>query len=263
MKRNIAFLLTITAMLASCEKGGEVSSSKDLPSSEEFSSSLPSSEEKLHIPSPMVGTWYISSSQMGVLPLNGIFEIFENDTLSIGERTLSLQGHYAGYEEAYEFVYNSIHFIVSYDEEKSGIDWGYQNGEDQDFGFALSEPLSNKYDYEGEDYPMAQIKEYLGTSLDVPTMKGTPYKLKLYTSSLYNAKCAALEIGATTLEETITYISTLTEGGYVFSKNGADIKNDTFTVGYDANKTYSLRIIYFSDANETDVFFYNYNENIQ
>ena len=119
------------------------------------------------------------------------------------------------------------------------------------------------YDYEGESYPMSQIKEYLGTSLDVPAMKGTSYKLKLYASSLYNAKCAALEISSTTLEETIAYISALTEGGYVFSKNGTNVKNDAFTVGYDADKNYTLRIIYFSDANETDIFFYNYNANIQ
>lgn len=262
MKRNLAFLLTLTAMLASCE-GGKETSSENVSNSEEISSILPSSEEKLHIPSTMIGTWYITSSQMGVLPLNGIFKIFENDTLSIGIRTLSLQGHYAGYEETYEFVYNSIHFIASYDAEKNGIDWGYQNGDDQDFGFALSEPLSNKYDYEGESYPMSQIKKYLGTSLDVPAMKGTSYKLKLYTSSLYNAKCAALEISSTTLEETIAYISALTEGGYVFSKNGTNVKNDAFTVGYDADKNYTLRIIYFSDANETDIFFYNYNANIQ
>lgn len=270
MKRSLVFLLTLISLLSSCGEGERSSSSQDSFDTNEISSpdASPSSpdsslsSEEIHTPSEMVGKWYITSSQMGVLPVNGIFEIFDNDTLSIGQRTLSLEGNYAGYEDTYEFVYKSIHFIVSYDAEKDGIDWGYQNGENQDFGFAESEPLNNSYAYEGDTYPINQIKEYLGTSLDVPGMTATSYKLRLYKSSLYDAKCAALEISTTTLEETIAYVATLTENGYVFSKNGSEIQEDTFTVGYDAKKTYSIRIIHFSDTEETDVFFYNYNTNI-
>ncbi|HBN00367.1 MAG TPA: hypothetical protein DD384_03945 [Firmicutes bacterium] len=266
MKRDFIFLLTLISLLPSCGSGREETSSTSqeglLTSEASSKEDSTSSKEELHIPVEMVGTWYITSSQMGVLPVNGIFEISGDDTLLIGERTLSLNGNYAGYEEAYEFVYKSIHFIVSYDAEKNGIDWGYQNGENQDFGFAESEPLSNSYDYEGEEYPMNQIKEYLSTTLDVPAMAASSYKLKLYESSLYSAKCAALEISTTTLEDTIGYVAALVNEGYTFSKNGEEIKDDVFTAGYDANKVYSLRIIYFPDEKETNVFFYNYNAKI-
>lgn len=199
---------------------------------------------------------------MGVLPLNGIFDIADDDTLSIGERTLTLRGHYANYDETYLFVYGSIQFIVSYDADKKGLDWGYANGDDQDYGFAESEPINNGYAYEGSDYPMETINKYIGTSGSVPAYESSTYKLKLFTS-YYNAKpCGGLEIPSTTLDAMKSYIDSLIEAGYAFPKYGGVAAAGSFYVGYDADKIYTLRIIFFSDDSEVDIFYHAYDETL-
>lgn len=208
----------------------------------------------------MIGRWYIVSSTTGSLPLNGIFDICGDDTLEIGERTLSLSGHYAGYEESYLFTYGTIKFIVSYDGSQEGIDWGYQNGEAYDLGFASSTPLSDAYDYEGDAFPMDKINDYLGTSGSIKPMEASAYRLKLFTSSLTNQKCASVEVMETTLKKTTNYIAELIEEGYLFPAYGGSLGEGNFAIGYDASKTYLLRIIFFSEDKETDIFIYSYDE---
>lgn len=270
MKRRLLYLLTIPLLLASCsikEETSQNTSSSEETSSQESESSSESIEE-IHIPTKMVGRWYISSSNMGEIPVNGIFDINEDDTLEIGERTLSLKGNYAGYTDSYEFVYGTIHFIVSYDEEDNGINWAYQNGETYDFGFAKDEPTtSNTYEYEGAEYPMDMINEYLGTEGNVPAFEASYYYLDLFTSSMYDAKCANVEIDGTTKESTASYISSLVEAGYTFSNFENSVTASTFYYGYDANKIYSLRVIFYEEDTEeeceTDIFIYKYNEKIK
>ena len=270
MKTKLLLLLTIPLLLASCQKAetnsSSLSSSEDnseYVDSSENSKENTSSEEELHIDKKMVGTWYITSSSMGILPVNGIFEIFSNDTLAIGSRTLNLQSLYAVYEGAFEFVYGTIHFIASYDEDKNGIDWGYINGTDQDFGFAESQPIT-QYDYEGEDYPMDKINEYLGTTGNVPAYEASYYYLDLYESSLYDgAKSADLEIRGASAETTAAYISKLIGEGYTFSTFTGSVTDRVFYHGYDPEKMYSLRIVFFKESTpeecEADIFFYNFN----
>ncbi len=266
MKKSVLYLALSALLLAGCsspegEKGSSDVSSDVTP--RESSSLVGSdSQAEISIPEEMVGRWYIISSTTGVLPLNGIFDICGDDTLEIGERTLELAGHYAGYEESYLFTYGTIKFIVSYDASKKGIDWGYQNGETYDLGFASSEPLSNGYDYEGDTFPMDKINEYLGTSGSIKAMESSTYRLKLFTSSLNNLKCASVEVSETTLKKTMDYISELIKDGYSFPAYGGSLSSGSFAIGYDASKTYLLRIIFFSEDEEADIFIYNYDETL-
>ena len=274
MKKNV-LLITLPALLLLSCSGGENSlsssisgSDSDLSSSEVSPSLSPndesdlSSSEDIHIPSEIVGTWYITSTFNGVLPLNGIFDITSEDTLLIGEQTLSLSGHYEE-ESDFLFVYGTINFIVSYDAEKDGVDWGYQNGETWDMGFSSSEPLSTKYAYEGASFPLAMINDYLSTDGDIPAMSAGTYKLRLYNSSLYDADVAAVEMMGTTLQGTMDYIAALQEAGFVFPSYLGSLSASSFAEGYDQSKTYFVRIIFFENEDiedETDLFVYNYSD---
>lgn len=268
-KTPLILLLTAAAMLASCSQGGNSASSsseKKSPSSDSISSnasssgseSKDSSSEALHVLPEMVGRWYIYSSSAGVLPINGIFDIADDDTLAIGEVVLSLAGNYAGFDDTYLFTYGTIQFIVSYDAEKKGLDWGYQNVDTYDFGFATSTPVSDGYDYESSDYPMAMINEYIGTSGEVPAYASSTYKLKLFNSSLNNKPSGDLEIPSTSLLAVKAYLDALVDGGYTFPTYSGETAASTFYVGYDADKVYTLRIIYFADDQEAHVFYYAY-----
>lgn len=269
MKKKLPLLLATSLMLVGCVDHPSTSSSsnEDDSSSENTSSST---DETLHVQSEMVGTWYISSVTEGLFEINSIFKINANDTLEIGQRTLTLQGHYENFEETYKFVYGTITFIASYDAEHKGIDWGYKNGNDADMGFAQSEPVSDviKYDYEGTEYPLSKIKEYLETALDIPSPDGSQYRLQLYISALYSdAKCAYLGVQGYTTKQTLTYLKVLQTSGYTFySSLPSKVSNDTFYTCYDETKTYSIRIHHYAktsnDPEEMSIFIYKYDEKI-
>ena len=256
-------------LLAGCSTASDSSSSLSPEESISACDSADSSEEScsldVHIPSEMVGTWYVISSTTGTIPLNGIFEIKSDDTLEIGERTLALMGTYATFDDAYLFSYGTIRFIVSYDSSKEGIDWGYQNGEDYDLGFASSEPIDDSYDYEGDTFPMGKINEYLGTEGSITPMSASTYRLKLFTSSLNEMKCASIEMPGTKLKSTMSYIADLIEEGYSFPAYGGSLSAGSFAIGYDQTKTYLVRIIFFDnddEEDETDMFIYSYDETL-
>lgn len=273
MKKSI-LLFIVPFLLVGCN---ETSNSE--------SQEMGSSTITLTTPSEFIGTWYITSSPNGVFELNSIFEIKDDDTLEIGQRTLTLSGRYENFEGTYKYTYGTIVFIVSYDSEHNGLDWGYiNNGVYKDFGFASSEPLSDtKYAYEGENFPMDLIKNYLGTTLDIPTYENEKYRLQLFTSSLYKAKSAAIEAPDTTPAKTLDYIHELMSSGYTFytaAKGTTDsssssttsiepvdsieeVEDHKFYIAYDSTKTYTIRIIHFADDSETDIFVYNYNEAIE
>ncbi len=267
-KKPFVLLFAASALLASCGQGGSQNSSASSSqaqssqasssSSEEPISSSTSSSQTLHVTEEMVGRWYIYSSSAGVLPINGIFDINDDDTLDIGQVTLSLSGNYANFDDTYLFTYGTIQFIVSYDASNKGLDWGYQNGDTYDFGFATDTPVSSGYNYEGSEYPMAMINEYIGTKGEVPAFASSTYKLKLFNSSLNDKPSADLEIPSTNLDAVKTYLDTLVENGYTFSTYSGTAVSQTFYVGYDADKTYTLRVIYFADNSEAHVFYYSY-----
>ncbi len=296
MKKNLLLLLATSMLLGSCAQpasssssnednssvSSNESSSENSSSSEESSSSNEdsSSKEEYHVDERMIGRWYINGSNANILPINGIFDIAADDTLAIGERVLTLTGNYDGFEGTYKFVYGSIVFIVSYDEENDYLDWGYQNGSQADFGFATKTPVSDsKYDYEGDTFPMEMAKEYLGTTLDLPalTFEANSYALQNFESSLYNnAKCSDIICYGASTAKTANYLTSLLENDYtIFYKSGADnvdyiantkISEQTFYIGYDSSKTYALRIIFYPGdtkaENEMHIFLYNYDDKI-
>ncbi len=292
MKKKLLMLLASSMLLGACAQNTNSSSEENQSSSENSSSSIEhsssneesssseeSSKEEYHIDKRMVGRWYINSSNNNVLPINGIFDIAEDDTLAIGERTLTLSGKYDGYEGTYKFVYGSIAFIVSYDEDHDYLDWAYQNVNDADFGFAAKTPVQDsKYDYEGDTFPMEMSKEYLGTTLDLPAVnfEATSYAVQLFESSLYNVKCADIVCFGATTAKTANYLTLLLENDYTFYyTSGGEkvtyvantkISEGTFFIGYDAAKTYALRIIFYTGdtkaENEMHIFLYNYSDKI-
>ncbi len=261
MKKRVLCLALSALLLSGCAGASETDSNVSIDVSGDASSKSESAE-KISVPEEMIGRWYIVSSTSGVLPLNGIFDIYGDDTLAIGERTLTLQGHYANFDDAYLFTYGTIRFIVSYDESKKGLDWGYQNGESYDMGFASSEPLSDDYAYEGDTFPMEKINEYLSTSGSIRAMDSDLYRLKLFTSAFNEARCASVEIPETTLKKTVNYITDLIDDGFVFPSYGGSLNAGSFAIGYDQSKTYLLRIIFFSDSEEANIFVYNYDETL-
>lgn len=280
MKTKLILLFTVPFLLAGCHdidgssssvEESDTSSSSEEESSSEESSSQESTDIDLHVTDNMVGTWYMSSTTNGLFEINSIFKINANDTLEFGTRTLTLKGHYENYEETYEFVYGTIHFIASYDVDHKGIDWGYKNGDNADMGFALSEPVDDKtkYDYEGNEFPMDKTKEYLGTTLDIPTAESDSYRLQLYVSPLYDKpKVACLFVLNFTAKQTLAYLKTLQENGYTFYKDlpSKEVSNETFYTCYDAAKTYSIRIHHWAkDGDEPEqmtLHIYNYQEQI-
>ncbi len=274
MKKNLLLLLASSMLLGACtgnsqesSSPNQASSSSEAISSEESSSEESSSSQELHIDTRLVGTWYINSSTTGTLPINGIFTVNADDTLEIGERTLTLSGHYETYEETYKFVYGSISFIISYDEDHDYADYAYQNTNESDLGYAAKTPVqSSKYDYEGDTFPMTQSKEYLETSLDLPTFTATSYAVQLYTSPLYEVKCADIVCFGATLATTSAYLQTLLDDNYELSYKSGTISEQTFYTGHDSAKTYSLRVIFYKGdtaaENEAHIFLYNYNEKI-
>ncbi len=274
MKTKLILLFTVPFLLAGCHdidgSSSSVEESDTSSSSEEESSSEESTDIDLHVTDNMVGTWYMSSTTNGLFEINSIFKINANDTLEFGTRTLTLKGHYENFEETYEFVYGTIHFIASYDEDHKGIDWGYKNGDNADMGFALSEPVSDeiKYDYEGDEFPMSKIKEFLGTTLDIPTAESDSYRLQLYVSPLYSANCAYLGVQNFTAKQTLAYLKALQEAGYTFYKDipSKTVSDDTFYTCYDSTKTYSIRVHHWakngSDPEEMSLHIYKYQEQI-
>ncbi len=201
---------------------------------------------------------------MGVIPINGIFDINEDNTLDIGQVSLTLSGHYDEYEETYKFVYGTISFIVSYDEEGDMLDWGYTNVSSSDWGTASRDYIDNSYDYKGDIFPMEQIKKYLGTSVDVPAYESDEYRLKLYKSSYYtNDKYASLEVDSDSLDKTLSYINKLIDNGYSFYSFDGKVKDETFYVAYDATKTYTIRIKHSTTDKEADLFIYPYLASLQ
>ncbi len=214
----------------------------------------------------LIGTWYINSSSTGVVSINLPFTVNEDKTVDLGGQNFSLDGYYANYENVFQFSYGTYYFNISYDEDNDEVDYAYQHGTDEyDFGYAAkTKNETGTYDYTGKDWPMDQINTYLGTTGSVPSMSADMYYVDLFISSIYNVNSADIEIKNSSLEALTTYLNTLLNEGYTFSNYTKDkAKSDTFYTGYDASKTYTLRVRYFSEDAESHIFIYKYNENIK
>lgn len=216
--------------------------------------------EEIPFDTRIVGTWYVWTASYGVIPKNFSFQVLENRTLLLDKYTLTLKGNYAGFENTSLFYYGTIQFIVSYSEDPNnpGVDWGYINVNEQDMGFARATQYS-KYEYNGDRFPNAEVKSYLGTSLDLIPYDNDYYYLDNFESALYECKSSDIEIRDTTFSKFKAYINLLISNGYVFNSFDENTaRTDTFYIAYDATKTYSLRLIYFGEDNEAHIFAYKY-----
>lgn len=205
----------------------------------------------------LIGTWYVHSNMMDILPLNSSFEIFEDYTLIVQNIKFNFVGIYAGYDGTCEFLSESgiTTFIVSYDGQN--VDWAFEDTAGQkDMGLARSTPLSSglNYGYVGTAWPMELINDYLEIKGNIPSYPSDCYYLYNSTSIVYDdAKSAMIDIFDATNDSAERYIELLEEKGFTIT--GVDGMG--FYVAYDQNHIYSLRIKYFGN-NNLSIFIYNY-----
>lgn len=224
--------------------------------------------EEIPFDNRIIGSWYVFTSTSGVVPQNFKFTVTESKTVILdstqSKYTLKLKGLYAGFENTFLFYYGTIQWIVSYSESESnpGVDWGYKNVNETDMGFARATEYT-KYEYEGKEFPNAQIKAFLKTNVDIIPFESNYYYLDLFESALYNCNSADIEVRNSSLDNFKAHMNKLVAAGYVFNSWDASLaKPETFYIAYDSTKTYSVRCIYFADTNESHVFYYNYLEKL-
>ncbi|MCH5180008.1 MAG: hypothetical protein J1F32_02200 [Erysipelotrichales bacterium] len=255
MKKTI--LLASLLILVSCANTG---SNVDSGSVDSNSTSLAHNSNNVDyslFDTNLIGTWYVHSNMMDILPLNSTFEIFENYTLIVQNIKFNFVGVYAGYEGTCEFLSESgiTTFIVSYDGQN--VDWAFEDTAGQkDMGLARNTPLSSglNYDYVGTAWPMELINDYLEIKGNIPSYPSDCYYLYNSTSIVYDdAKSAMIDIFDATNDSAERYIELLEKNGFTIT--GLDGMG--FYVGYDQNHIYSLRIKYFGN-NNLSIFIYNY-----
>jgi len=254
MKKSILLLSSIMLILTGCNTPKDDDKGGDTPVT-----------PTVVFDKNLIGLWYINSSSTGMVSINLPFTVNENETVDLGGQNFTLDGYYAEYTNVFQFSYGTYYFIIEYDATSDDVNYAFQHGEDYDFGYAArTQNETGTYDYIGEEYPMDKINTYLGTEGNVPSMSTDKYYLDLFNSSIYNAKCADIEIRNSSLDAFTTYLNSLLEEGYIFSNYTKDNgKSDVFYIGYDSSKTYTLRARYFSDGSESHIFVYKYNENIK
>lgn len=237
-----------------------------LPSLVACNNSTPTPE--FHFDDRLLGVWYINTSFTGAMAINTKLEVKE-DTLLIYKNdtqynTLNLMGYYAGYEGAYEYKLGYNQFIISYGEDET-IDWGfsykYKEDEYNDMGEGSREKLS-PIDYEGEDFPMEMINNYLNTTGNITPIISDYYYLDLFMSSVYSAKCAEIMVKGAGTDRLKTYLDTLISEGATFKNYSGEVISNEVYVGYDKNQIYSYRFWNNPVDNEIDLFIYKYNSNI-
>lgn len=221
----------------------------------------------------LVGTWYVRSSSNGVVPVNLQFVVYDNNTAYFRGQTFTLAGLYAGYDDVYKFTYGYYQLILQYDYESKDeeqLNYAYKNGsnsDEYDFGYCAKteyKPIGPAY--EGSEWPMESVNEYLGTSGSIPQMESTNYVLTLFNSAIYDCKSAEIDVCNSTLTDMKNYISLLLENGYYFyNYYESKITTGSFVYAYDSTQTYSFRIINKKVDNEyeTEIFVYPYNEEIK
>ena len=256
MKKVILLLSSITLLLTGCNA--------TTPSDDGKKGDDDPKDQEVIFDTNLIGTWYINSSSTGTVSINLPFTVNDDETVDLGGQNFELDGYYGEYTNVFQFSYGKYYFMISYDDSDDEVDWAYQHGDDYDFGYACkTENQTGTYDYVGEDWPMDVINTYLGTSGSIPAFDAEKYYVDLFNSSIYNCKSADIEMHDTTLESTKEYINILINNGYTFYLySESSLKSGTFYVGYDSDKTYTLRIINFDDS-ESHIFVYKYNENIK
>ena len=271
MKKTILFLLALALLLPGCNNSSnnnQDSTNTDTGgnSGGDTGGDDDGDTSRFEFDSRLLGQWYIYSSTYGVVGINIPFVVNSNQTVSFDGQIFTCTGYYENFVGAYQFVYGSHLLILSYDEssDEEELDWGYFYNQNGDLGVALRrENDSGKYNYIGENWPIELVNDALDTTGNIPAINSDEYYLKIFNSALYNCTSAAIEIKNTSIDAMSNYISGLISDGYIFSNfDATSVTSDYFYLGYDESKIYSLRIIYFSNTSEINIFIYKYNDAI-
>lgn len=278
MKRIIK-VLGLTLMLTACSLNGNSSSSSvsNLNSISSFlsdtsieSSSILESESSnvlnesssqridyTKFDKNIIGTWYVHSNWMGILEINTQIVINEKYEAHIANLSFYYVGIYENFEDTalFETSDGGIKFIAS-SSEVGVLDWGiFDSVGNQDIGVArLEEHVSGiRYSYEGEKWPMPQIKEHLGTEKDLPIYEHDYYYLFTGYSQIYDdAAYCMIDLYGVNENAKENYSSLLTESGYVLDK-----KDSSFYIFYDEEKVYSIKLSQYDDNLCIFVYYYS------
>lgn len=205
----------------------------------------------------LIGTWYVHSSWTGLLEINTPIIIKDTYEVQIYNVDFSYIGIYENFEGTclFENSNGSMKFIASSDEE-GVLDWGlFDSLGNQDIGVARVEKHVSgiAYSYEGQEWPINQIKEFMGTTLDLPIYKHDYYYLFTGLSQVYDdAKYCMIDLYGVTTTARDDYIKLLEDNGYVFEE-----LNSSFYQGYDETKTYAIKLS--QNENNMCIFVYYYN----
>lgn len=205
----------------------------------------------------LIGTWYVHSSWTGLLEINTPIIIKDTYEVQIYNVDFSYIGIYENFEGTclFENSNGSMKFIASSDEE-GVLDWGlFDSLGNQDIGVARVEKHVSgiAYSYEGQEWPINQIKEFMGTTLDLPIYEHDYYYLFTGLSQVYDdAKYCMIDLYGVAPTARDDYIKLLEDNGYVFEE-----LNSSFYQGYDGTKTYAIKLS--QNENNMCIFVYYYN----
>lgn len=259
-KRNLLILLL--GMLCSC--GVDSSSNTNSLISENSSLSSEVSVETSNLnevdyslfDKAIVGTWYVHQSANGLASINDVIVIKDDYTASFLGLNFSFIGLYADFEGAclFESPKKTVNFIASYDGE-GNLDWAIQDIEGNvDLGYAsLKEHVSGiQYSYEGTQWPIDQINEYLSLNISLPVYQHDYYYLYTGISQLKDQAYCMIDLYGVSKKARENYTAILEEEGYTFSKD-----DPTFYTGCNDEKIIAIRLKQYEDNLCIFIYYYS------
>lgn len=236
MKNKFLVLCCLLSIFSfGCNKKDDTSSDQSTPINEIDYSQF---DERI------IGTWYVHQSSMGLCDLNTPILIKDDYTAKFLGVDFSFKGVYENFEGTclFQSEFGTVDFVVGLDDE-SNLDWAIVdiNG-NQDWGFAKKqEHVSGiPYSYEGKDWPMQLINEYLQIDEELPIFEHGYYYLYTGLSSLTNMenhKYCMIDLYGVQSNAREKYTQQLEQANFVMSRD-----NITFYQGYNQEKTIAIRI---------------------
>lgn len=245
---KLLLLLALSLMMFSCNNV-ENNSSNSIESSfsEEISSIYSSEENKTSeidytlFDENIIGTWYVHQSMMGLAYINEVITIRSNYTANFLGVDFNFVGIYEGFEGTclFKSKKGTVDFVVGADDQ-GNIDWAIvDNQGNQDWGYAKKEAHVSgiQYSYEGTDWPMDKINEFLDINAALPVFEHDYYYLYTGTSQLYDDIYCMIDLYGVDANAREDYTLELEEQGFTISKN-----DSTFYTGYDKDQTITIRL---------------------
>ncbi len=258
--------LALGFMLVACNNGDVTSFNSEIKSDEVSSSVISqenSSEEELSngvdyslFDEEIIGTWYVHQSMMGLAPINEVITINTNYTAFFLGVNFNFVGLYDGFEGTclFKSTRGTVDFVVGYDGE-GNIDWAIVDTQgNQDWGFAKKEEHVSgiQYSYEGTDWPMDKINEFLGTDGELPVFEHDYYYLYTGISQLYDDIYCMIDLYGVEADARENYTLELENNGYEISK-----EDPTFYTGFDSTHTFTIRLKQYEDNLCIFVYYYD------